>query len=153
MSMNSRETVGKVAQDLIIKDEKVTPTEQMMESLSDYDKNIYEAIDRGKKDFAGDFFVVVLTKREKLLPNVLRNYFTVRLSCPTPNYDQTVYQYIHKNDALEFLWTIPDRYICNFIKEHCMELPPEQKQLIQFVLDFADGTLMQKAMVLNKEIV
>ena len=147
-----KETIGKIAQDLQAKDIiPVNPVEQMQESLTDWDKNIHEAVERGKKDFVSDFFVVVATKREKLLANVFRNYFMNTIACPTPNYDQTVYHYHNEGDHLEFIWTIPGRYICHFIKENALLLPKEQKELIQFVLDFSDGTLMKKAKLLNKE--
>jgi hypothetical protein len=148
-----KETVGKVAQDLINKDIiPVNPVEQMQESLTDWDKNIHTAVERGKEMFPlRDFFIVVLTKREKLLPNVLRNLFFPTVFCPTPNYDQTVYHYHNKDDELEFIWTIPGRDICHFIKDNVLSLPKEQHELIKFVLDFADGTLMKKAKQLNKE--
>lgn len=147
-----KETIGKIAQDLQAKDIiPINPIEQMQEQLTDWDKNIHEAVERGKKDFVSDFFVVVATKREKLLPNVFRNYFMNTLSCPTPNYDQTLYQYTYEGDEIKLLWTIPGREICYFIKDNILSLPKEQNELIQFVLDFSDGTLMKKAKLLNKE--
>jgi hypothetical protein len=84
----TRETVGKVSSDLIIKaPDTRSPVEQMQENLTDYEANIWECVERCKKDFKGDFYIVVITKNEKLLPNVSRNFFYGRLSGPTPDSD------------------------------------------------------------------
>ena len=89
---DNRPTVGRVATDLMKKQpDTLSPIEQMRENLTDYEKNVYECIATHRKVFPGVFYIVVLTKRERLLNNVIRNYFLARLSCPTPDYDQTVY--------------------------------------------------------------
>ena len=41
----------------------------------EYLNNLLECVTSGRKKFNSDFFVVVLTKNERLLPNVFRNYF------------------------------------------------------------------------------
>jgi hypothetical protein len=126
--------------------------EQTKESLTDFEKELYGCIDQALIKYAGNFFVVVITKKERLMPNVLRNYFFSRKSCPTPDYDQTVYQYHRLSDQLEFLWVIPARDIC---QEMLLEAPfvhPEEKELLTYVCDFRDGKLYQKALELNGEI-
>jgi len=93
-SIMNRETVGKISSDLLIKsvDNTHSAYEQMLESLTDFDKHMHETIDRLKKDWPSqDFYIVVITKKERLMTNVLRNYFLGRLSCPTPDYDPVGY--------------------------------------------------------------
>ena len=109
MESDSRnKTVGQVSLELSQKaPESRDPIELQREMHKDYVKNVIECIERSKKDFSKDFFVVVITKRERLMENVLRNYFTSRLSCPTPDYDQTVYKYHVKTDEIDYLWSIP----------------------------------------------
>lgn len=145
-------TVGKVAYELMQKaPETRSPIEQMRESLSDYDKNMYECITKGKKELGTDFFIEVITKKEPLLPNVLRNYFIPRRSCPTPNYDQTVYKLTLQNDQIEFLWVIPARSICFLLLEHRLEVPAEEWGLLENILKFESGELFRLCKQLNGE--
>lgn len=148
----TRETVGKVSSDLIVRPlETTSAIEQMREQLSDYDKNVLECVQRSKKDFPGDFYVVVLTKRERLMQNVFRNYFYARLSCPTPDWDQAVYQYSRSSDDLMFLWVIPSKVACEEMTMNKHLIPVEEWRLLEYVLAFNDGTLMRLAKDLNGE--
>jgi len=148
----SKETVGKISRDLQLKTPDTDdPIELQREMHKDYVNNIIQCVNTHKPLFDGDFYIVVLTKKEKLMPNVLRNYFTARQSCPTPNYDQAVYKYHAKNEDLEFIWTIPSKDTCIYLKEHAMEVAPEERALRDFVLAFADGTLFRMAKKLNNE--
>ncbi len=148
-----KKTVGRLALELAqnAHDNTHTAHDQMEESLSDWDKNIFECIDKAKKDYVGDFYLVVITKKEKLLTNVLRNYFMTRVSCPTPDYDQAVYRYNKKDESLDFLWVIPSKDACLMLRDNAIMVMPEERQLLQFVLDFADGSLFQMAKKLNGE--
>lgn len=148
-----RETIGKVATDLMAqRTHEVSAIDQMRESLTDYEKNVWECVDRCKKDFPGDFYIVVITKNEKLLPNVFRNFFYGRLSCPTPDYDQTVYKYKRKDDEVVFMWVIPARNACFHLKNNALEVDRQEQELLKFVLAFDDGTLFKLAKELNGEV-
>ena len=148
-----RKTVGSISNDLIVKaPDTRSPIEQMRESLTDYDKNIRECVDRGKKDIPGDFYIVVITKKEPLMPNVVRNYFGFRVSCPTPDYDQAVYHYTRQDDNIEFLWIVPTRTVCFDLIANKLLVPPEEWGLLDFVLKFESGELMTMAKKLNGEI-
>jgi hypothetical protein len=148
-----KETVGKLARDLLLKQDNKgpTPTEQMREQLVEFEKNVELCLETHKKVFDGDFYVVVLTKKEKLMQNVIRNYFYGRLSCPTPNYDQVVYHYSRPDDALSLLWVIPDRKTAKYFRDYSSEVNPSQFELLSYVLKFADGTLFRLSKKLNGE--
>jgi hypothetical protein len=147
-----RKTVGKLSTDLLQKAPDTRDPIELERSMhKDYIDNIYACCNRGKKDIIGDFFIVVETKKERLLENVIRNYFFPRISCPTPNYDQTVYRYTLQNDHIDFLWTIPSKDTCELFRNNILEIAPEEKQLLQFVMDFYDGTLLKLAKKLNNE--
>lgn len=147
-----RTTVGTVASQLLQKETSIVdPIEQMQESLTEYDQNIYDCVNRCKKDIDGDFFIVIITKKEPLMPNVLRNYFMGRRTCPTPDYDQTVYRFNREKDEVEFLWVIPSKHTCLFLIANRLEVPLEQHSLLKFVLDFEDGTLFKLAQKINQE--
>lgn len=149
----SRETVGKSALKLKknIKDNTHSPIEQMREQLSDYDRNLHESVLEGKREFDSDFYIAVLTKKERLMNNVLRNYFVRRSTCPTPEWDQIVYKYHRQGDDLILMWVIPAKDVCNFFMDNALNCPPDQKELLGYVLDFNDGTLLKLARKLNGE--
>lgn len=147
-----RETVGKIASDLLKKEpDSLSPIDNMREQLTDYEKNLYECVNRYKNVFPLDFFIIVITKKERLMPNVLRNYFYARMSCPTPDYDQTVYRYSHLKEEVEFLWVIPSQDTCHILKDNALQIDPSERELLDFVLKFSDGSLFTLAKKLNHE--
>ena len=148
----SKKTIGKIAVDLMQKTPDTrSPIELEREAHKDYVSNVFECEKRGKKELHGDFFVVVLTKKERLLQNIIRNYYGYRESCPTPDYDQTVYRYDSKKGELEFLWVVPSKDTCMLMKENALLVCEKERELLTYVLDFADGTLYKRMKKLNKE--
>lgn len=149
----AKDTVGKIATDLSQKEAPTRdPIELQREMHKDYEKSVIEAIDTGKKDYNTDFFVVVLTKRERLLSNVIRNYFFVRSSCPTPEYDQTVYHFHKKEDRVEFLWVLPSMDTCGVFIDNFLQIDPKEKWLLEFILKDSSGELLALSRRLNGEI-
>jgi hypothetical protein len=149
-----RDTVGKLSSELLQQDISSDHSvgEQMREQLSEFESNFFDCVTRGKNSFTDDFYVVVITKRERLMPNVIRNYFFPRLSCPTPDYDQAVYLYNRKDDNVEFLWVIPSKQAAIEIKQDMLILDSSHHELLRFVLDFFDGTLDARARAYNDEV-
>lgn len=145
-------TVGHEAAKLLQKEApSQDPIELEREMHRDYEKHVIECIERGKKEFAANFYVVVITKRERLLENVIRNYFTCRLSCPTPDWDQTVYLYERSRERVILLWTIPCKDACTYLAQYAKEVVPEERGLLNYVLQFHDGTLLALSKKLNGE--
>lgn len=146
-----KKTVGAHARELLIKETQVdhSPEEQMREQLSDYESYFNDCFIQGKKYHGSRFFIVVTTKKERLMQNVIRNYFLSRKSCPTPEYDQIVYEI--KDDTATLLWVVPAKDICSYLYYNATTLPEEQRELLQYVMDFLDGTLLHKAKKLNGE--
>lgn len=151
--VEKKETVGKVSLDLSKNSHENSHSahEQMQECLTEWETELIKCAQEHKSKWNTDFFVVVITKKERLMDNVLRNYFFARLTCPTPDYDQTVYRIDRKLDIIDFVWTIPSKDTCLFIKENILAMAPEERQLTQYVLDFADGTLFRIAKKFNNE--
>lgn len=148
-----RDTIGSLSQELLSKEpDTLDPIELQREIQGDsYEEQLLEAVERGKKKYAKDFYLVVLNQKFRLLPNVFRTYFIDRLSCPSPEFDQTVYRYSKTDDAVDFLWCIPDQHTCEEMRLNALQIPPEQRELLGFVLDMYDGTLLNIARKLNKE--
>ena len=152
MKKMKRKTVGEVSLELSQKEpETRSPIELEREMQKDYMKNLTECIDTHFKLFEGDFFVEVTTKNEPLMPNVFRNYFAGRRSCPTPNYDQSVYRYDRNNSQIQYLWTVPSRDACHYLKDNALEVVPAEHELLNYVLKFDAGILLRLCKKFNKE--
>jgi hypothetical protein len=145
------ETVGKLSVDLLSQaDNKHTVSEQMHEQLNDYDKELYDCFYTQKSRYTGIFYIVVLTRGDRLLTNVVRHMFFARHSCPTPDYDQCVYQ-CHKDwPEPKFMWVIPCKDYCEYLRD-LITVPEEHASLYPYVRDFYDGTLLALCKKLNHE--
>lgn len=126
-------------------------TELQRKMQEDYMKELLVAIDRGYLIYPKDFFVEVQTKNEKLLSNVFRNYFIDRETCPTPNYDQSVYRYNRQLGQIEYLWTIPSRDASFHLMDNASVVHKDEQQLLGFVMMYDDGTLLKLCKKLNNE--
>lgn len=148
-----KETVGSIARELMLKaPETRDPIELEREMQQDYLKYLIECVEQHKKTLPGDFYVEVTTKNEPLLPNVFRNYFSARNSCPTPNYDQSIFFYNKKEDRIEYIWTLPSREVSHYLLKNRNEIVPSEQQLLKFVIEFALGDLFALCKKLNGEM-
>jgi len=114
-----KKTMGAIASDLLNKESSndISPIEVQKAQEKEYLDNLTWCVQhalkkvdcskieghdicKDREPLHGDFFIVVLLKKERLLENVLRNYFIATKACPTPHYDQTVYRYDHKNQDI-----------------------------------------------------
>jgi len=148
-----KNTVGSFSRELQLKDDynDHSSAEQAQAQSEKYEPQIIECLEKHKKIFPNDFYVIVITKKERLMKNVIRHYFFGRISCPTPDYDQVVYKYNKKDDKLEFIWVIPDKETCKFMTNNPHQVDISQWELLSWVLKFADGSLFKVAKKLNGE--
>jgi len=147
-----RETLGKISSDLLQKQPEERSVVELERSMQeDYLDHLKECVATHAKIFPDNFYIVVITKNEKLMPNVFRNYFSARLSCPTPEYDQSVFKYIKESEHVEYLWTVPSKDACIHLKENAQYVVKEEQELLRFVLHFLDGTLLNVSKHLNGE--
>lgn len=132
------------------------PEEATLEELgsamtNDFMDRIRQEVQRGVNLYHGDFFIIMLTKSETVIPNAVAAYFGCSAGCPTPNYDQTVYHYRRADDELYLIWTIPNKEWCLYLYENALLFDKEFHGIIGYVMDFADGKLFQKACILNEQ--
>jgi len=117
-----------------------------------YLQELHKGVDSGKKRFAGDFYIEFVTKKERLMPQILPRLWALpRQTCPTPFYDQDCYVYRHKDDVIEFIWSIPSPQTCAELKQNALFLGKEDRELLKFVLDYEDKTLYKLMKILNNE--
>ena len=165
-----KQTIGSIASELLSKNDNhnLNPQEIQRAQEKEYLDNLVWCVQHAQKKIdcskieghdkckdrsalEGDFFVAALLKKEKLLENVLRNYFVATKACPTPCYDQTVYRYDSVKGEIEFVWVVPDRETCLTFKENVTKIVPEEQGLLQYVLQFYDGSLYKKMKKFNGE--
>jgi hypothetical protein len=156
---HSHKTAGELSLEYSKKNDKILAVDMQREILNGTNskRSFLEEVEfsahRGRQDpnISRDFFVVCLLKKERLLQNIVRPYYFYRQTCPTPDYDQTVYK-VHSNGELEYIWTIPDIDTCNqvVINKHLMA--EDHVLLISMVTAFNNGELLRYAKKLNKEV-
>ena len=119
-----------------------------------FESNLWEAVERGRKDpsLKGNFYIVVLLRKETTLQNVVRLQYLYRQSCPSPGYDQTVFKYDRQGDFLDFIWSIPNNVTTIQMLTYPQTFPEDQKELIEFAKAFSNGELEKLAKTLNKEV-
>lgn len=150
--MKNKKTVGAHSLELSQKTpESVDPIELERAMQEDYIKNIGEAVDAGIKQWTTDFYIVVITKNEKLMTNVFRNYFTARQSCPTPEYDQSVFKYKATAGTVEYIWTVPSKDSVIHLIKNSHEVVNAEKELLMMCRKFVDGSLFLLSKKLNGE--
>lgn len=152
MNKKNKKTVGaQVIDALQEKPQEISVEKQSREMTSDYLEHLLRCVDDGYNQYKCSFFIEVQTKNERLMPNVFRNYFTNRHTCPTPNYDQSVFRYNVEKGQLEYLWTVPSRDACLHLMDNSSKVAYEEQGLLEFVKLFADGTLFKMCKKYNNE--
>lgn len=121
-------------------------------SKKSLEEEIWETVDNGLKAYPGDFCVVMLTKKERHLKNVVRNFLFHRFTCPRPEFDQTVYRYHRNDDSLEYLWTVPNNATCMNLPLYKNHLPEDQQLLISMAEAFNAGELDKYSDTVNLAI-
>lgn len=147
-----RRTVGQEALDIFQTGTyEASPVALQQEMQREYYQNLIDRALADRKFYSGKFFIIVLTKNERLLPNVFRNYFYSRHTCPTPDYDQSVFRYNNTDETIEYIWTIPSQEACFHLLENRVQIHPEERELLDFVVKFKRGELFRLAKKLNGE--
>lgn len=148
-----KETVGKVITDIYSARQyehelgEVQPDENAR-----YLKILHDGVAKGKDMFNTDFYIEVVKKKERLMPQILPRIWALpRHTCPTPFYDQDCYVYRKKDDVVEFIWAVPDPDTCNDLRRRAGNLGPEDQELLKFVNDFDNKILWKLMKILNNE--
>jgi hypothetical protein len=149
---HKRRTVGQEALDIFQKGTyEASPIALQEEMLREYYQNLVDCALNSRKIHKGRFFIVVLTKNERLLINVFRNYFFARKTCPTPDYDQSVFRYDDIAESIDYLWTIPSQDACHHLLANASDVHKSERELLEYVVKFKRGELFRLAKKLNGE--
>lgn len=127
------------------------PIELQREMLKEYCDNVIKCAQDGIKYYKKTFYIVVITKKERLMQNIIRSYYFHRQTCPTPDWDQAVYSFEPISHTFTELWVIPAQDIADMLYYNALSVIDEEKQLLQYVLRFYNGDLLLEAKRLNGE--
>jgi len=139
----SDKTVGQLAQeqDKNVKYDTHCAQDQVDEELKDFMPEVFKCIKNGKKHFDGDFYIEVLLCMPGVIERHKKNIFAARPTCPRPFYDQTVFKYHSKDDRLEYMWTVPDKDLCELYRYHIGIVPDDEKELYDNIKKYFSGEL------------
>lgn len=153
MKEAKKETFGKVASELLKKQPEERSVVELTRSMNEgYYDNLIKCVSDHRSQFPGNFFVTVITKNEKLFSNTFRHYYFPRHTCPTPDYDQSVFMYHRQDEEIRYIWTIPSQDACYHLIDNALFVHPEERDLLNFVFQFKNGELFRIAQHLNGEL-
>lgn len=107
-----RETVGEASLRLLANpDTKQNVEDTRHEMMKGYFDTLVETAKDGEKAYgkSNHFYVCVFSRKDRLIPNLIRNQFFHRKTRPVPTYDLALYYYDPKDENLQFVWIIPDK--------------------------------------------
>ena len=136
------QTVGQASYALLQKrPEKINVIDMQKEMQKSFSREMAECIHKNK-EIKGLYYILVIFRRERTMPNVIRQQFVApRFTKPKPNYDTSLYSYNNKTQEFKYYWTIPDEDSCIYLMTHQNDLPKEEKRLLEFVKSFVECTL------------
>lgn len=128
----------------------VTVNDLRNTGLEHYDRDLFKCFDTKKNDYQSIFYIVSTFRKDPVTGKV-NTLFWSRNSCPTPQFDQAVYQCNKDWSGPLFMWSLPSEDYAIALRDNAQMCPPEQYQLLRFVLDYYDGTLLHVAKKLSNE--
>jgi len=153
---DKNKTMGKVIHDHLVKNwndtDASTIRDQIAERSKGYRDELIKCVEDNKDKVDGDLWIDVQKKEERLFKGkVHRLYFIAKRACPSPTNDQDVFKYNKKDDRIEYIWSVPDVDTCRQMMADPLGVPEDQKSLLNFVIDFKEGRLLERAKKLNGE--
>lgn len=150
--MGIKETVGKIYTQLKNKIQDKATSEEVVSAIGgDFMPKLVEMIEKDKYKFRKVFYVEVCIFMNPIMPDVPEYRMRARHTCPTPFHDRGVFKYDYTEDAIHFLWFVPSPKECHYLTDNALKLHDSEKQALQTVLDYKDGTLLRLAKKLNGE--
>lgn len=111
LEVKDKPTVGEECYRRLISGDKQEigeTSEAMNKTFEDELMTCVHSYQKKRLENVNPFYIVVLSKKERLMVNANRRYFFGRESEPTPDYDQIVFRVDPKSQQVDFKWVIPD---------------------------------------------
>jgi hypothetical protein len=138
---NNVQTVGAAAYEILRKGES---SQGVVDTQREMQKGYLDELIKCAKrhEWREPFYLCVITKKERIMQNVIRNYFFARQTRPAPDYNMALYKYDPIDECISFEWVLPDPESVDMILENAAQLPKEQNDLIDFCVKFRLGVLI-----------
>ncbi len=120
---------------------------------SDYRGELIRTVENNKDKplyYGKDFFVEVISNYDRLLTTIIKNTFSARDSCPAPIPRTAVYMYRREDETIHFLWQLPPLWSIQDLYYN-RNVPREHNSSLDTVIEYMDGTLIQRVNKINKE--
>lgn len=148
----NRPTLGKIITDIrSMQPEKRSVVEIAEEQTQNYIPELVAITEQGKKETNTNFYILINLRISPLTPEMYEFKREIKLTCPTPNYDQTLFFYNREADRIEYVWSIPDRYTCHYMLYYKDQIPVNEHELLNYVIKFANGDLFEMMKIRNGE--
>ncbi len=146
-----RESVGKIVNDL-----KAQYDDKDYASVSEIGENstqslmdkIWEHALQKKEELQCVFFMQLLKVKDPIT-GALKTHLTTHIACPTPRFFQSIWRFNPKGDQLKYLWSLPGPQRCVDMYNEKDVVPPEEHELLSYVIRFLDYDLDKFCVKLN----
>lgn len=146
-----RETVGKIVTDL-----KAQYTDKDFASVSEIGEHgtkslmdkIWEHVLVKKEELRCIFFLQLLKVKDPIT-GAHKTHLTTHIACPTPRFFQSIWRFNPIGDQLKYLWSLPGPQRCVDMYNNKDVVPPEEWQLLGYVIRFLEEDLDKFVVFLN----
>lgn len=139
---HNRPTVGAIAAQA---EHLGSPTNDVRELQRGMESNkmdhVHKALERGLKRYDSRYIYVVVLRIFDSLTKTIRNRYFPSDICPTPNFNQAVFEYDRDHGNLDLLYVLPALNTCNYLLANPFYLNANDRQLLSYIYNFRDGTL------------
>lgn len=132
--------VGQASIDILSKPHAEQTVGETLDAFGpDYARQIEECIDQHAHKYTNPWYLFVLTKKEYLLENVVRNWFIPRQTAPHAfdmmeqysNFTKTLYIVDSEKGKIKLCWSLPGFTDCITVAAHPELYSPELVQWIE----------------------
>ena len=141
MTKKRMETVSEAANRILITEPWADARDLVHQQAKiNFPREMEKAIERGIKEYTGDFYVFVITPKLRN-PNAIKTKYQIRNFCPPPAYNQMVYKFDRNEMQPKVLWVIPSKDFCEWLYMHKDSAPAKLDPIKKYVVEFVNGTL------------
>jgi len=120
--------------------------------LQDYMPKLLATIDEQCRYTKESFYIEVLQKQERLLPNTFRPHVMIcHTTCPRPYPDQTIFRYNQNAGRVELIWVLPPEDVIVHLIENYKYVDKDERELLEFCVMYARGDLWNLMKKFNGE--
>lgn len=139
-SVEKNKIVGQEVFDILSKDQPMQTVGETLDTFGpDFAKFMEKTVEDNKEKYKSPFYILVLTKKDYFMPNLIRNWFISRQTPPHAfnlmedytNATKTLYIVDAQKGLCKLLWSLPGLDECFSIARHPLTFAPELVRWIE----------------------